>query len=38
MMRFNELDRPSFMELANIALVTIQDVSTLNEPERESLI
>jgi hypothetical protein len=38
MLRFFETDRPSFIELSNIVLVTIPDVSTLSEKERESLI
>lgn len=38
MLRFYETERPSFVELANIVLVTVSDVSTLPEKEREALI
>lgn len=38
MMRFYEVERPSFIELAHIALVIVPDPSTLSEKERESLI
>jgi hypothetical protein len=38
MLRFYETERPSFVELANIALVTVPDVSALSEKEREALI
>ena len=38
MLRFFETERPSFVELANIVLVTVSDVSTLPEKEREALI
>jgi len=37
MLRFYEVDRPSFVELANIVLVTV-DTMSLSEKERESLI
>ena len=38
MLRFYEIDRPSFVELANIALVTIPDPLSLPEKDRDSLI
>lgn len=38
MMRFNEGERPSFMELAQIVLVTVADVNLLGKEDRESLI
>ncbi len=38
MLCFFETDRPSFVELANIVLVTVTDLTTLSEKEREALI
>jgi hypothetical protein len=38
MMRFHEVDRPSFIELANIVLMTVNDPSTLSKEDRENLI
>ena len=38
MLRFNELERPSFVELANIVLMTVPDLSSLSEKERDNLI
>jgi len=38
MLRFHEVDRASFVELAKIVLVTAPDVNQLSEKERESLI
>jgi hypothetical protein len=35
MLRFNEADRPSFLEVANIILVTVPDVTQLSEREQE---
>jgi hypothetical protein len=37
MLRFFEIDRPSFVELANITLVTV-DPASIPEKEREFLI
>jgi len=37
MLRFYEVDRPSFIELANITLVTV-DPTSISEKEREALI
>jgi len=37
MLRFYEIDRPSFIELANIVLVTV-DPNTIPEKEREFLL
>jgi hypothetical protein len=38
MLRFQEVDRPSFVELAQMILMTVPDLSALTEKERESLI
>lgn len=37
MMRFYEVDRPSFIELANIVLVTV-DPNSIPEKDRDALI
>ena len=37
MMRFYEVERPSFIELANIVLVSV-DINTVPEKEKEYLI
>jgi len=38
MLRFQEVDRPSFVELAKMMLLTVTDVGALTEKEKESLI
>ena len=38
MLRFYETDRPSFIEIGNIALVTVTDLQSLTEKDREALI
>ena len=38
MLRFFETERPSFVELGHIVLVTVPDVNALSEKDREALI
>lgn len=38
MLRFQENERPSFLELSNIVLVTVPDIKLLSDKERDNLI
>lgn len=38
MLKFNECDRPSFVELASLALITEPDVTKMSANEKERLV
>lgn len=38
MLKFNECDRPSFVELASLALIIEPDVTQLSTNEKERLV
>ena len=38
MLRFQETERPSFVEIGSIALVVVADINAIGDKDRDSLI